>query len=550
MLADAFHVTPAGGWAAGPTWARDQDGSWLLPAATLGWQALDWCSDNLVTPDGPRAGEPWEFTPEQARFLLHWYSLRPDGRFVYRDGTLRRLKGWGKDPFAAALGWLELLGPCRFGGWGEDGQPLAVPSHAPWVQIASVSQDATKNTTESLRPMIGGKDGARRLGVDLGKEVTYARSGRLEVVTSSPRSLEGNRPSFVVLGETHHWQSNNDGIELAATIRRNLAKNSDGSARGLAITNSHEPGLGSVAEADFDLWQMGVEGRRLRDDVLYDSLEAPPDTDLSSLESLRAGIVAARGDSSWVPVDRLVDEVLDPRTPTSQSRRFYLNQLVAADDSLFDMHHWHACRSDGALAPGEAVAMFFDGSFSEDTTALVACRLSDGFVEVLGHWNPADLGGEVPRDDVDATVARAFSRFDVVGFFADMRFWESYVDEWGRRYGPGLKVWAGSRSGRRAHAVAFDMRGRREEFSDAVSRFVVDVTAGELRHAGDARLDAHVGNCRRAVNRYGFTVRKESRDSSRKIDLAVCAIGARMVRQRAVVSGVAGERQRRAVFAF
>lgn len=37
---------------------------------TLGWAALQWASDNLKQPDGPTAGEPWHYTPEQVRILL------------------------------------------------------------------------------------------------------------------------------------------------------------------------------------------------------------------------------------------------------------------------------------------------------------------------------------------------------------------------------------------------------------------------------------------------------------------------------------------------
>jgi hypothetical protein len=36
-------------------------------------------------------------------------------------------------------------------------------------------------------------------------------------------------------------------------------------------------------------------------------------------------------------------------------------------------------------------------------------------------------------------------------------------------------------------------------------------------------------NARRREGRYGVTVGKEHRSSSRKVDLAVCAIGARML---------------------
>lgn len=75
----------------GPTWQRDDEGLFVFPERTLGWQVLGWASDNLLGPDG----EPWTFTDEQARFVLHWYAVDERGRFVWRDGVLQRLKGWG-----------------------------------------------------------------------------------------------------------------------------------------------------------------------------------------------------------------------------------------------------------------------------------------------------------------------------------------------------------------------------------------------------------------------------------------------------------------------
>ncbi|WP_280442940.1 hypothetical protein [Nocardia brasiliensis] len=62
---------------------------------TLGWIAAAWMTAHLVQPDGPNAGEPFELTREQLRILLRWYEINDSGRFRYRRGILRRMKGWG-----------------------------------------------------------------------------------------------------------------------------------------------------------------------------------------------------------------------------------------------------------------------------------------------------------------------------------------------------------------------------------------------------------------------------------------------------------------------
>src|SRR4051812_32744134 len=79
--------------AIGPTWQRDSSGAWVLPERTIGWDVLGWTAEYLRQPDGPDAGGPWRYTDEQARFILWWYALDEDGRFIYRYGMLRRVKG-------------------------------------------------------------------------------------------------------------------------------------------------------------------------------------------------------------------------------------------------------------------------------------------------------------------------------------------------------------------------------------------------------------------------------------------------------------------------
>src|SRR5699024_2120999 len=120
----------------GPSWERDAFGRFKVPERTLGWQIAGWCADYLQN-----GGEPWKFTLEQLRIVLWWYAVDEHGEFIYRSGVIQRCKGWGKDPLLAVLSLVEFVGPCRFGGWDEKGEPIAVPVREGWVQIAAVSKD-------------------------------------------------------------------------------------------------------------------------------------------------------------------------------------------------------------------------------------------------------------------------------------------------------------------------------------------------------------------------------------------------------------------------
>lgn len=514
---------------------------------TLAWSILEWQLEYLLQPDGPNAGEPWQLTREQLRFLCWWYAINDAGRFVYRRAVLRRMKGWGKDPLAASLAATEFVGPCRFGGWDAAGRPVSVPHPAPWVQVAAVSIDQTRNTM-TLFPGMFSPAAIDEYGVDLGKTIIYSRDGgRIEAVTSSPRALEGGRPTKVILNETQHWlPESNEGHEMAQAIARNLAKSRDGAARSLALTNAHRPGEESVAERDWDAYRAIAEGTSKATGFLYDSLEAPAATDLSDRDSLRAGLVAARGDSHWLDVDRLIEEIYDPTTPPSVSRRFYLNQIIAGEDSWIASHEWAGCADPLlSIADGEMVTLGFDGSVRDDSTALVVCRVEDGHLELVGCWEKPDLAKDdwqVDREAVDAEVAAGMDRWQVVGFYADPAHWQDYLDRWASLFGHRMLVKAS------APRPLEWWTNRPTAMITALERFHEAVVEKQLTHDGGSVLTRHVLNAHRRVTRSGITIGKEHPSSKRKIDAAMAAVLAYECRADAVAKGFARpKRKRRAV---
>lgn len=528
-------------WCIGPTWMRDDHG-FILPEKTLGWDIINWMYEWLRTPGGPNAGEGFIPTLEQARFIVWWYAVDDAGKFIYREGILRRMKGWGKDPIAGALALVELLGPVEFSHWSPEGNPIGKPKFDPWVQIAAVSHDQTKNTFTLFPSLVS--DGLKeKYSLELNKTVIYDGRGKMiEGVTSSPLALEGKRPTFVILNETQWWVESNSGLDMKSVIEGNVTKSAYGSCRSLSICNAHVPGQGSVGENDWEAYLKVASGQAQDTGVLYDSLEAPPDTPVGdipspkenpagyeeAIEKLRAGLEIARGDSVWLPIDNIISSVLDIRNPVSESRRKFLNQVNAAEDSWISPQEWDSVRADVRLDPGDKITLGFDGSRTNDHTALAACRVGDGAVFLLDSWNPADFaGGEVPREVVDKAVRSAFERYKVVGFRADVHEWESYVDQWGRDFKSKLRIKASS-----TNPVAFDMRGKKKQFAFDCERFLDAVLDQELVHDGNPRLRWYVMNAHRYPTNYdAVSIRKKSRDSKRKIDGAVAAVLAFAARQ-------------------
>lgn len=540
-------LLPAPSHIIGPTWRKRRDGSWYLPEKTLGWQVINWMAKYLKQPNGPHAGEPFLPTMEQARFLLWWFALDEKGRFAYRKGVLRRLKGWGKDPLAAALSLAELCGPVVFSRWDENGEPIGTARSAAWVQVVAVSQDQTRNTF-TLFPAMASEALRKRYELQINKTIIYAKGGgMIEAITASPLAMEGKRPTFVIKNETQWWLENNNGHEMANVIQGNVDKASFGGCRVLSICNAHRPGENSDAEQDWEAYQDVLAGNAVDTGLLYDALEAPADTPVSEiaeaaedpelydqlLGQLRKGLEIARGDAVWLDIDTLIKSILDVKNDITESRRKFLNQINAREDSWIAPAEWDRC-FDPDLRPleyGDAITLGFDGSKGGDWTALVACRVEDGAIFPIKVWNPERYEGQIPREQVNATVEHTFAHYDVRAMRADVREFEAYIDQWGVKFGKKLKVKATPK-----HPVAFDMRGNQKTFTLDCERFEDAVLEGEIKHNGSAVLRQHILNAHRRPNNYGIAISKASKDSPRKIDAAVCAVLAYGARQELLMS--------------
>lgn len=525
---------------------------------TLGYQVLDWVSEYLIVPDGPAAGQPLVLTPEQAQFVLDFYAVDPrftgpavrgralvNGRRV-RRAVLCRSKGHGKSPLLAALCLVEVLGDVVMDGWDADGEPVA----RSWTslgfkakaQIVAVSEDQTGNTWDPLLEMC--RNGPVYDAYDIEPMETFVNvpRGRIEYTTSSALSREGFRPVFAAMDQTESWVASNGGHKLAATIRRNLGKVN---AASVETPNAWVPGEDSVAERSWLAWRQQVEGRLKGDDgILFDHREAPPETDPFDRGSLMAGLAVAYGDSAdvnggHVNLERILQEYWDPATDPSDARRYFLNQIVAPSDAWVAPHEWAACADPTVrVSDGDEIVLFFDGSKSLDATALVGCHMDTGHVFEIGVWEPDPYSpdDQVPVNEVDAAVAMAFDRWRPLAFFADVREWESYVHTlWPERYGDQMVLWA-SPQGRNASPVAWDMRSRTREFTLAAEACHSDILERQLTHDGSSPTARHITNARRRPNRHGVSIGKESPRSPKKVDAAVCVIGARMVRRLVLAS--------------
>lgn len=534
---------------------------------SLGWLACAWVEHFCVHGPGDVQGEPVTLDDELAGFVADAYALDEHGRRLYSRAALVRAKGRAKSELAGFVGLFDFFGPARFAGWatgGEvyrwrdftytyaPGEPMGRPVVYPFIRCLATEESQTGNTFDVIHHNL--EHGP--LGDDLPNDavgltrILHPDGGEIVPSTASSSAKDGGKESLAIFDEPHLYVVP-ELRRMFKTVDRNLRKRKSAEPWALLTSTMYQPGEDSVLEAVDRQAQAIREGRARATRLLWDHREAPADVDLTDLDAVVAALAEAYGPAAkWMDLPGIVrDEFWDLTKDVSDARRYFFNQRTAAATAWCSAAEFDAGHRPDAppLAEGDEIAMFFDGSTGDDATGLVAVRLDDGHAMVLHcQERPPGAPGKTWRVDkpaADLAVRQAFERYQVFGFFADLREFESYVDTWGLDFRDRLLIDA--TAGRHRHSVGFDMRVRTPEFTAATERALADLRQKTLSHDGDLRLRRHVLNARRAPNRYGVGIAKEGRESPHKIDLAVCLIGARLVRRLVLASERYQRRKRR-----
>ncbi len=188
-----------------------------------------------------------------------------------------------------------------------------------------------------------------------------------------------------------------------------------------------------------------------------------------------------------------------------------LNRWVTSSESFLPQGSWEALEDKTLkLDKADPIVIGFDGSFSNDSTAIVACRISDKALFVLGHWERGlddALTWRVPVEEVEAAMTGICLSHDVREIVCDPFRWQRSMEAWQQM---GLPV------------VEFPQTPSR--MVPATSAMYDAVVNGSIKHDGDPRLARHAGNATPYYSRNGLMVRKEARNSLKRIDLFVAAI--------------------------
>ena len=457
---------------------------------TDGAAVCAWIEANLVHAEGDHFGRPFTLHPFQRRFLYHLYERTPSGRRLRRRALLGLPKGNGKTELAAAIAVVEL------------GGPVAPPS--PVIPVAAASFEQADLVFGAARTMIA--EGPLRPFFELFDTEILRKDGpgRMYRVAAAAGTNDGARPTCLIADELHEWTGSRERVHLV--LSNGLSKRQDGLELNITTAGSEEDSLLGRLVA---YGRTVASGERVDPSFLFEWHEASTSWDLDTEDGLRHAIEEANPALGlFIDEERLVARAAE--IPEHEFRRYHLNQWVASADAWLTPAQWaELAVPDGTPADGTSVVLGFDGSYSRDSTALVGCTL-DGHLFVVAAWekDTRDPDWTVPRIEVDAAVAEAMRRFDVVELAADPPGWHHELEGWQRE----------------SDAVVAFETNQPARMAPACDRFYSAVVEGKLSHDGDPRLARHVANAHTRDTRYGRIITKRHRSAPEKIDLAVAAV--------------------------
>ena len=482
------------------------------PRHTLGPAVAKWIERVCVHGPGDVLGKPVVLTAEERRFLAWAYEIDDDGRRIVRRAVRGLPKGGRKTEWAAWIALAELAGPVRFDYWQKDERkktPRGRPAHDPYVVAAASTYEQADLLFNAARAIVE-ESPLSGFFETFDREIQRKDGpGVLVRVPAVAGANDGLRPTFCAFDETHEWTGTKQRVHLV--LENGLAKRAD--SWSLSITTAGNPRVESVARQQYEYGKRVATGEIDDPGLLFVWNEATvPLEDLSDPDRLEEAVRQVNSES-WKRVDDLLRRYHE--IPLHEFARYHLNVWTEPDSERWLPPGVWADLEDPerAIAPGTKVVLGFDGSYSGDSTALVAVSVEESpHIEVVGLWEHPG-GSEqwiVDHDDVEAAVYGAFRKWEVVEMTADPPYWQQQLERWSIEFGED-------------RVLAFNTAVRKR-MAQAVSSFYQAVTTGQISHDGHPGLARHIDNATLKETAQGAFITKESKSSPNKIDAAIAAI--------------------------
>ena len=439
---------------------------------------------------GGRAGEPLVLRPWQRKLVDNLFARRADKRLRAKVALVGLPRKNGKSALGSGIALYGLFMGPRGG------------------EVYSCAADR-----DQARIVFGMAKAMVEMSPDLMEQAKLYRdaieipsTGSVyRVLSSEAFTKEGLSPTLVVYDELHAAPNRElwDVMTLAQAARYD--------ALTLAITTAgvrtDSTGQDSVAYGLYQYAQR-VAAREVEDPSFFAAWwQAAADCD-------------HRDPASWKLANPGFGDIQDPedfesavkRTPEAEFRTKRTNVFVSSQQAWLPHGEWAQLPKSAPPEDGTPVVLGFDGSFNNDTTAIVGVTVEEHpRVWLVDVWEKQPGDRDDWRVDIGAVEARileACGKWQVVEVACDPYRWARSMEVLAEAGVPVVE-YPSSSPARMVPSTA--------KFYDAV-------VSGEVSHDHHPTLARHLDNCVVKVDGKGPRVVKEHRGSPRKIDAAVAAI--------------------------
>ena len=487
-------------------WLRLSQSSWppalLTPNSyefgSRGDDAIDFINTFVtLTKDSiaGKAGEPIRLRGWQEQLLRDTLVLDERGLFQKRTAVWAMARKNGKSSLITGLGLWFLFN-------GDEGGE---------VYSCAAEKEQARITFGDARKLIEREPELAAMCNIYRDVIEVPSTGSIwRVLSAEAYSKEGLNPSAVIMDEIHALPNRElwDVMQLAMGSRPQPIM--------LGVTTC---GVKSdVTGQDSTAYQLYQYGQRVAKGEIVDPSfymawwEAPLDAD-HRLESTWMLANPGYGDLN----SKEDFESVVKRTPEAEFRTKRCNQWVSSKTAWLPAGVWDGLQADVEVSRDAELVLGVDGSFSGDTTAIVAVTVPKSPDEKPHVWL-VKAWEKQPNDNDDWRVDTIEVEDTIRMFCQEYRFVKEIAFDpfrWQRSMqvlmDDGLPI------------VEFPSTSARRMIP-ACQKVYDSVTEGTLTHSGDPLLSRHIDNCVLKVDNLGARIVKESRASSRRIDAAVAFV--------------------------
>lgn len=437
---------------------------------------------------GGSVGEPISLRTWQRQLINEIFALNAEGRRQHRTAFIGIARKNGKSALMAGIALYEFV-------LGIDGGEIL---------IVAKDRDQARIIFETCLSMLKRSPRLADLFHKNRDVLTNKETGTtLRALSRDALSAEGTSPSLAIVDEVHAHPDD----KLWNVLQEGKGARREPLLIGITTAGARSDRLGYDSLA-YRLYQHGcrVASGEVTDDTFYFAWWEPLLGDQADWTDPATWAEANPGLDDLVSLESFHDSLA--RTPIPEFRTKRCNQWVATMNSALPAGRWEALGNSALIPDGEPVVLGFDGAISNDSTALVAWSL-EGHLQTVGVWERPQTAHEwiVDADEVLDTIRLAAAKWQVLELAYDPAYWRHEMEALGREGIP---------------AVEFPMS--RIRMVPAWDSFYASVMAEEFTHDDNAAMTRHMSNLVVQQTPTGSYPTKESKNSQRKIDLAIAAI--------------------------